>query len=57
VIVANEVLDRVFRSSVDCDLDMDVVCGPIYPNEANETFGDKELQCCYFVAFEAICSP
>ena len=55
-IVVNEFLDNVLASSVDCDVDLDVVCGPVHPEQVSEIFGDDDPRCCYLVAVDAVCS-
>ena len=55
-IIVNDFLDSVLASTVDCDVDLDVVCGPVHPEEVSEIFNDDDPRCCYLVEVAAVCS-
>ena len=41
--------------NVDCDSDVEVTCGPLYPDVVYEMFDDGEFRCCFLIDLDVEC--
>lgn len=42
--------------NVSCDSEIDIACGPIYPEAVYETFDDDKFRCCFLAEIDVTCS-